>query len=94
VIRELQYDQQDDAYYVDSLHPQETWLVKLFDAAEKEVSFQLLEAAELYDDVDSWQQTRREALDLLGLDPGRAEDQVRALLEAHVILTGEQPEID
>ncbi|WP_404417718.1 hypothetical protein [Marinospirillum sp.] len=94
VIRELQYDQQDDAYYVDSLHPQEAWLVKLFDAAEKEVSFQLLEAAELYDDLDAWEQTRRETLEFLGLDPGRAEDQVRALLEAHVILTGEQPDID
>jgi len=94
VVRELQYDQQDDVFYVDCLHPQEAWLVKLFDAAEKEVSVQLLEASELYEDAEVWQQTRREALEFLGLEPGRAEDQVRALLEAHVILTGEQPEID
>lgn len=94
ILRELQYDQEDDVLYVDVLHPQEAWLVKLFAAAEKELSVQLVEAAELYDDPLGWQQVRYEALEFLGLDPSRAEDQVRALLEAHVRVTGEQPDYD
>ncbi|SFC12453.1 hypothetical protein SAMN05660443_1509 [Marinospirillum celere] len=93
VVRELLYDQEDDVLYVDALHPQEAWLLKLFAAADQEVGFQLIEALELYDDPDTWQETRREAMEFLGLDPSRAEDQVRALLEAHVILTGDQPDI-
>lgn len=92
VVRELLYDQEDDVLYTATLHPQEAWLLKLFTAADQDLGFQLVEAVELYADPESWQLAWREALELLGLDPSRAEDQVRALLEAHVHLTGEQPE--
>ena len=93
VVRELLYDQTDDVYQVAQLHPQEAWLLKLFAAAEKEVTFELVEAAPL-GNREAWQETYQQTLDFLGLDARRAEDQVRALLETHVILTGEQPEID
>ncbi|WP_114418373.1 hypothetical protein [Marinospirillum perlucidum] len=94
IIREMEYDQDDDAYYVAHLHPQEAWMLKLFEAADKEIGFQLIEAAELYEDRTSWEDAWRESLDLLGLDATRAEDQVRALLEAHVQLTGDYPEAE
>lgn len=91
VVRELLYDQQDDVYYLDQLQPQEGWLLKLFDAAGQEVGFELVEARELCAG-DDWSQAYLEAQQFLGLDPTRAEDQVRALLEAHVRLTGDQPD--
>jgi hypothetical protein len=91
VVRELLYDQQDDVYYVDHLHPQEGWLLKLFAAAGQEVGFELAEAAGLCDSAD-WAQAYLETQQFLGLDPTRSEDQVRALLETHVMLTGEQPD--
>lgn len=91
VVRELLYDQQDDVYYLDQLQPQEGWLLKLFDAAGQEVGFELIEARELCAG-DDWFQAYLEAQQFLGLDPTRAEDQVRALLEAHVRLTGDQPD--
>ncbi|MBE0506052.1 MAG: hypothetical protein IBX50_04935 [Marinospirillum sp.] len=90
VVRELMYDQQDDVYYLDALHPQEQWLLKLYAAAGQDVSVELSEAAELCPDTEEWQMAYQEALQFLGLDPTRAEDQVRALLETHVMLTGEQ----
>ena len=92
VIRELLYDQLDDAYYVTSIHPQEGWLLKLFAAAEQEIVFELSEASGLCADAFEWQEAYRDSLQLHGLDPERAEDQVRALLEAHVLLTGDQPD--
>lgn len=91
VVREFLYDQQDDVYYLDQLQPQEGWLLKLFDAAGQEVGFELVEASELCAG-DDWSQAYLEAQQFLGLDPTRAEDQVRALLEAHVRLTGDQPD--
>ncbi|SFW98239.1 hypothetical protein [Marinospirillum alkaliphilum] len=91
VVRELLYDQQDDVYYLDQLHPQEGWLLKLFAAAGQEVTFELAEAVQLCEAAD-WSQAYQETQQFLGLDPTRAEDQVRALLETHVMLTGEQPD--
>lgn len=92
VVRELMYDQQDDVYYLDSLHPQEQWLLKLYAAAGQDVSFELIEAADLCPDAEEWRVAYQETLQFLGLDPSRSEDQVRALLETHVMLTGDQPE--
>lgn len=93
IVREFLYDQQDEVLYLTEMMPAEAWLSRLFDAAGQEMSFELQPAAELIGDASLWQQTYRETLDFLGLDPERAEDQVRALLEVHVLLSGEQPEI-
>ncbi len=92
VVRELLYDQLDDVYYVTSIHPQEGWLLKLFASAGQEIAFELSEASELCANEEEWSETYRDNLQLHGLDPDRAEDQVRALLEAHVLLTGDRPE--
>ncbi|HKM15582.1 MAG TPA: hypothetical protein VJY63_06640 [Marinospirillum sp.] len=92
VIRELLYDQLDDAYYVTAIHPQEGWLLKLFTSAEQEIGFELSEASGLCASFEEWQETYRDNLQLHGLDADRAEDQVRALLETHVLLTGDQPD--
>ncbi|GLR64200.1 hypothetical protein [Marinospirillum insulare] len=92
VVRELLYDQLDDAYYVTAIHPQEGWLLKLFASAGQEIGFELLPASELCADVDEWSEIYQDNLHLHGLDPERAEDQVRALLETHVLLTGDQPD--
>lgn len=92
VVRELLYDQLDDVYYVTVIHPQEGWLLKLFATAEQEICFELDEASRLCDKADEWAQVYQDSLQLHGLDPDRAEDQVRALLETHVLLTGDQPD--
>ncbi|NLW04005.1 MAG: hypothetical protein GX029_02070 [Pseudomonadaceae bacterium] len=93
VVRELLYDQLDDVYYVTLIHPQEGWLLKLFASAEQEIGFELGEASSLCADADEWLDVYQDSLQLHGLDPDRAEDQVRALLEAHVLLTGDQPDV-
>ncbi|ODC03864.1 hypothetical protein BFW38_10225 [Terasakiispira papahanaumokuakeensis] len=93
VIRELLYDQLDDVFYTDQLFPQEQWLLKLFDAARREVTFELAEAQQLMPDVD-WLDQFRLTLSQLGLDEQRAEDRIRAMLEVHVALTGDEPEWD
>lgn len=92
VVRELMYDQLDDVYYVTSIHPQEGWLLKLFACAEQDIGFELSEASSLCVSFENWQETYRDNLQLHGLDADRAEDQVRALLETHVLLTGDQPD--
>ena len=92
VVRELLYDQLDDVYYVTLIHPQEGWLLKLFASAEQEIGFELGEAHSLCLDADEWLDVYQDNLQLHGLDPDRAEDQVRALLETHVLLTGDQPD--
>ncbi len=92
VVRELLYDQLDDAYYVTAIHPQEGWLLKLFAAAEQEIGFELSEASGLCADAFEWQEAYLDSLQLHSLDSERAEDQVRALLETHVLLTGDQPD--
>ena len=92
VVRELLYDQLDDVYYVSLIHPQEGWLLKLFASAGLEIAFELAEASSLCADADEWSEIYQDAMYLHGLDPERAEDQVRALLEAHVLLTGDQPD--
>lgn len=92
VVRELLYDQLDDVYYVTSIHPQESWLLKLFASAGQEIAFELSDASGLCADAGAWSDVYQDSLQLHGLDPDRAEDQVRALLEAHVLLTGDQPE--
>ena len=93
VVRELLYDQLDDVYYVTLIHPQEGWLLKLFASAGQEIGFELDAASSLCLDADEWLEVYQDNLQLHGLDPDRAEDQVRALLEAHVLLTGDQPDV-
>lgn len=93
VVRELLYDQLDDVYYVTLIHPQEGWLLKLFASAGQEIGFELDAASSLCADADEWLDVYQDSLQLHGLDPDRAEDQVRALLEAHVLLTGDQPDV-
>lgn len=92
VVKELIYDQLDDVYYVNLIHPQEAWLLKLFDVAGQEIGFELTQAYSLCTDENEWSEVYYDCIQLYGLDPNRAEDQVRALLEAHVLLTGDQPE--
>jgi len=92
VVRELLYDQSDDVYYVALMHPQEGWLLKLFASAGQEVGFELAEASSLCADADEWSEVYQDAVLLHGLDPERAEDQVRALLETHVLLTSDLPD--
>lgn len=93
VVRELLYDQLDDVYYVSLIHPQEGWLLKLFASAGQEIGFELAEASRLCADADEWSEIYQDNIHLHGLDPERAEDQVRALLETHVLLTGDQPDV-
>lgn len=93
IVRELLYDQQDDAWYATQLHPQEGGWLMLFESANREVTFELVEAQDLYEPGE-WQGAYDETLAFLGLDPSRAEDQVRALLEVHVMLTGEMPDLE
>lgn len=92
VVREFLYDQLDDVYYVTLIHPQEGWLLKLFASAGQEIGFELIGASSLCVDLDEWYEVYQDNLHLHGLDPERAEDQVRALLETHVQLTDDQPE--
>lgn len=83
VVRELLFDQEDDVYYVAAVHPQEAWLLKLFNAAGQEVSFELIEASSLEPCLDDWAQAYADNLQLLGLNPEVAEEQVAALLATY-----------
>lgn len=85
VVKEFLFDQQDDVFYMAAVHPHESWLMQIFAAANEEVNFEAVSAAELFADPE-WEETFRYNLDVLGLNPYFAEDQIRAFLETFVQL--------
>lgn len=84
VIRELEADHFGSTLYSANPEQDEAALARIFRVVAGSAFVTIADAGTLYSDPDEWHQQRSEMFNEMGLEPGRAEHDLEALLKLHV----------